>query len=138
LVITAAEKNVVFHRPVSYQMIAGTRHEVSSAFRINHDGTVGFSLGAYDPSQGLVIDPTLLYSTFIGGTNDDYSRAIAIDGSGNAYITGETLSTDYPTTPGAFNNGSTAFYKLNVSKLNPSGHALVYRTEFGRQNGGAD
>src|SRR5438309_277228 len=138
LVISASQKDVVFHRPLSYQVIGGTRHAIASAFRIHGDGTVGFTLGAYDRSQALVIDPTLLYSTFIGGTNDDYSRAIAIDGSGNAYITGETLSTDYPTTPGAFNNGSTAFYKLIVSKINPSGSALVYSTEFGGQNGGDD
>jgi hypothetical protein len=44
----------------------------------------------------------LVYSTYIGGSGDEYGNAIAVDGSGNAYVTGETFSTNYDVTPGAF------------------------------------
>ena len=88
-------------------------------------------LGAYDTSRPLVIDPLLMtYSTFIGGSGDDFGRALAVDSSGAAYLFGEA-ETGYPTTPGAFdtthNGGSDAF----VTKLNPAGTALVYSTFLG-------
>ena len=69
----------------------------------------------------------LVYSTFLGGTNFDVGGGIAVDGEGRAYVTGQTASEDYPTTPGAFDrtfNGADAF----VTKLNTSGSALVYST----------
>ena len=78
---------------------------------------------------------SLLYSTYIGGTGDEQGYAIAVDSAGNAYVTGETHSIDFPVTPGAFQTTnrepffltSTAF----VIKLNPSGTGLVYSTYLG-------
>lgn len=75
----------------------------------------------------------LLYSTYIGGSKWDLPYAIAIDAEGNAYITGGTQSSDFPTTPGAFQlvNKATIFNLLGgsfVSKLNSAGSALVYST----------
>ena len=66
-------------------------------------GSYGFEVGAgYDPALPLVIDPGLAYSTFLGGTKFDEGVGIAVDEFGNAYVTGDTPSDDYPTTPGAF------------------------------------
>jgi Beta-propeller repeat len=88
---------------VSYQRIAGERVPVESRYRPTGDGGgYGFAVGAYDPRYPLVIDPGLDYSTFLGGTDFDSGSGIAVDGSGSAYVTGQTLSADYPTTPGAF------------------------------------
>ncbi len=74
---------------------------------------------------------SVAYSTLLGGTIWDESRAIAVDSAGFAYITGLSLSSDYPTTPGAFQatspGGETAF----VTKLNPQGSGLVYSTFVG-------
>jgi hypothetical protein len=73
----------------------------------------------------------LIYSTLVGGSLDDAGRAIAIDGLGNAFVTGFTSSIDFPTTPGAFQpvlNGATNAF---VIKLNPAGSALVYSTFLG-------
>src|ERR1022692_4620299 len=71
----------------------------------------------------------LAYSTYLGGSADDYAYGIAVDTSGNAYTTGFTSSTDFPTTPGAFQT-TRVIYDAFVSKLNPNGSALVYSTYF--------
>jgi hypothetical protein len=73
----------------------------------------------------------LVYSTYLGGGDGDASSGIAIDGSGNAYITGKTISTDFPTTPGAMNISSNGYWDVFVTKLNASGTALVYSTYLG-------
>jgi hypothetical protein len=88
--------------PVSYQLIGGERVPVESRYRLTGDGGYGFAVGAYDPRYPLVIDPGLDYSTFLGGTDFDVGSGIAVDSSGSAYVTGQTFSADYPTTPGAF------------------------------------
>ena len=54
-------------------------------------------MGSYDPSQPLVIDPILSYSTYLGGSGDDQGDGIAVDAAGNAYVTGYTASTNFPT-----------------------------------------
>ena len=81
------------------------------------------------------LNPTgtaLVYSTYLGGTGEDYGSGIAVDTAGNAYVTGTTYSTDFPTTAGAF---QTTFGGGNadafVTKLNPTGTALVYSTYLG-------
>src|SRR5215204_1673622 len=88
--------------PVSYQRIGDERVPVESRYTLREDGGYGFAVGAYDPRYPLVIDPELDYSTFLGGTDTDFGLGIAVDGSGSAYVTGQTYSTNYPTTQGAF------------------------------------
>ncbi|PYV29263.1 MAG: hypothetical protein DMG22_23445, partial [Acidobacteria bacterium] len=93
---------------------------------------VSFQVGAYDRSLPLVIDPVLSYSTYLGTANYDQANAIAVDSSGNVYLTGFTSSTAYPTTAGAYKTtsaggGSDAF----VTKLNSNGSSLVYSTYLG-------
>ncbi|HEY6337262.1 MAG TPA: SBBP repeat-containing protein [Candidatus Sulfotelmatobacter sp.] len=76
----------------------------------------------------------LEYATYLGGSGDDFGNAIAIDASGNAYITGATNSTDFPTTSDALQRscGGTCFYHdAFVAKLNPTGSALLYSTYLG-------
>jgi hypothetical protein len=82
------------------------------------------------PRSCLVIDP-LVYSTYIGGSSADYSYAIAVDGSGNAYVTGWTLSTNYDVTLGAFQTTNGGVWDVLVTKLNGAGTALVYSTYIG-------
>ncbi len=67
----------------------------------------------------------LVYSTYLGGSGNDGGSSIAVDGSGNAYVTGGTSSTDFPTTPGAFQTTGTPGF---VTKLSPAGSGLVYST----------
>ena len=75
---------------------------------------------------------TLMYSTYLGGGQYSHTvgHAIAVDAGGNAYVTGETSSNDFPTTPGAFTTPPVD-YDAFVTKLNPTGSALVYSSRFG-------
>ena len=70
----------------------------------------------------------LIYSTLLGGSQHDDPVGIAVDGAGNAYVVGNTASTDYPVTAGAL---ATTAAGLFVTKLNADGLELVYSTYFG-------
>lgn len=136
LAIVATNGNVAFRKPVVYQNVNGTRVAIAGRFKLLANNEVGFSVGNYDHMAALVIDPTLTYSTYFGGTDAEFVVAVTSDAAGDAYVTGLTLSEDFPLTAGAFqavnyatpsNNVSTAF----ISKFNPSGTALLYSTYLG-------
>jgi hypothetical protein len=138
LVLRTAAGELRQHKPVVYQEAAGARHAVSGSYVLRGQREAGFEIARYDASQPLIIDPVLSYSTYLGGSGGDEGRGIAVDSAGNAYVTGETNSADFPTTPDAFQttsggggcdflSGDEAF----VTKLNPTGTALVYSTYLG-------
>lgn len=134
LVLHTAGEDVVQHAPVTYQEIGGRRQGVVSRYALTAStNQVGFRVGPYDRRSSLVIDPVLSYSTYLGGSNTENVRAIAVDGDGNACVTGDTASTDFatfhailPTKPGGA-GGTTAF----VAKLNAAGSALLFSTYLG-------
>lgn len=74
---------------------------------------------------------SLIYSTYLGGSDIEYGRGIAADAAGNAYVTGYTQSLDFPVTAGAFDTSANGGIDVFVSKLNPAGSALVYSTFLG-------
>jgi hypothetical protein len=131
LTLAIADGATSMHRPYIYQDIGGNKRAISGGYVKRSDGRIGFTVGSYDRARPLVIDPVLLYSTLIGGTGtDDAATAIAIDRSGNAYITGKTTSNDFPTqNPEQGTSG--APYDAFVAKIDPSGSALIYSTYFG-------
>ncbi len=92
---------------------------------------VSFELGAYDRARPLVIDPVLIYSTYLGGSGLDRVWDMAVDGSGSVYVVGETGSTNFPTANPShetFNGGPTDVF---VAKFGPAGTNLVYATYLG-------
>jgi len=135
LTIEAGDSTIIDGAPIAYQQVDGRTVSVDVRFALR--GTdVGFSLGSYDRALPLVIDPTLVYSTFVGSSGYDAGRGIAVDASGAAYIVGTTRGSDFPTSPGAFqttfhggtsNMASDAF----VAKINAAGTAFDYVTYLG-------
>ena len=119
-------------KPHVYQDIAGARRDITAAYVLSAEQTVSISLGDYDRAAPLVIDPVLVYSTYLGGTGDDQAFGIAVDAAGNVYLAGATSSSDFPTTPGVFQTtlGGTP-YDAFISKLNATGTALVYSAYLG-------
>ena len=94
---SAQATTVTEQAPLAWQDIGGARIPVTVAYALAPDGSVGFTLGSYDATQPLIIDPALTYSTYLGGAVDDYGNSIAADSLGNAYVTGSTASTNFPT-----------------------------------------
>jgi PKD repeat protein len=95
LLVSTLFGNLTEAAPVTYQIDNGVRTEVPSKYILLEDGLVGFSIGEYNRSIPLVIDPYLEYSTFLGGDLEDYGWAIAMDSSGSAYVTGTTSSWNF-------------------------------------------
>ena len=120
-------------RPVSYQTAGGKRVAVESRFVLGRRGAYGFAVGAYDRRYPLVIDPGLVYSTYLGGTSEEEDRLRHRGGRRRQRLRDRAArgSADFPTTAGAFdttyNGGDDAF----VTKLDASGAALVYSTYLG-------
>jgi uncharacterized protein (TIGR03437 family) len=96
LVIETPSGKVVQKLPEIYQESAGIRKAVGGAFRITDDQEVRFEVGNYDRSLALVIDPTITYSNYIGGSGTLTVSATAVDSAGNSYITGFASSSDFP------------------------------------------
>lgn len=121
--------------PRSFQVVNGRRRPVESAWVLHGRGQVGFRLGRYDRTRPLVIDPTLAYSSYLGGSGDEFSYGIARDGAGSVYVTGITTSTNFPVTPGAYdtthNGGVFNNYDVFVAKLSADGSQRLYATYLG-------
>jgi len=107
------------------------KHEIDAKFIAKGSNAFGFQINNYNPLKPLIIDP-LIYSTFVGGSEDDYGYSIALDSSGNAYVTGNTMSMDFPTTSDAYNESSNGGYcDCFVFKLSANGSDLIYSTFVG-------
>lgn len=129
LTLRAEGADVRMLKPVAWQEVDGARREVRCAYRIKGN-RVTFRLGEYDAGRSLVIDPVLVYSTYIGGAGVDEAYGIAVDGEGSAYLAGVTDSADFPgASPIQQNKGSGT--DVFVMKLNPAGNAVVYATWLG-------
>ena len=127
-------------RPYIYQEIVGKRvvagnfeihnpAETTQSQTLNRKTSYGFQIAAYDPAYPLIIDPTLSYSTYLGGSANDYGRGIAVDGSGNAYITGYTYSSNFPT-QNPHQGTKLGIWTAFVTKLSATGD-LLYSSYLG-------
>jgi hypothetical protein len=113
-------------KPRVWQEIAGKQVAVDCNYYVLPNHEVGLLVGKHDRSADLTIDPILSFSTYLGGTGIDQINGVAVDSTG-VYVAGSTSSTDFPTSAGLRHDVA----GLVVTKLNPSGTALVYSTVFG-------
>jgi hypothetical protein len=130
LQVQAAGAALTEQAPVAWQETGDARTPVSVSYSVAADRSISFALGGYDPARALVIDPTLTYSTFLGGTDGEDGTGIAVDPQGNMYVTGNTLSANFPLVApyqGTFGGVRDAF----VAKFNAAGNALIYSTYLG-------
>ena len=134
LLLAGAAYTVKLGRPIIYQETDGGRREIAGGYRLADDGSVGFRLGSYDPTQRLLIDPILEYSSYLGGIGEDTPAGVARDAAGNIYLGGTTASADFPLEnplqPGLAEGGF-VLSDVFVSKFDPTGETLLYSTYLG-------
>jgi len=133
LIVGVAGGQVRQHKPVVFQEINGARREIAGRYVLVESSrrTVGLEIGDYDRNRPLVIDPALVYSSYLGGTDFDRAWDIAVDAQGNAYLAGETSSTNLAgagAPASAYNGGLCDVF---VAKVAASGTNLVYATYLG-------
>ena len=118
--------------PKSWQILDdGRRETVRCDYVILGEKRFGFSVPDHDAERALVIDPGLIYSTYLGGTNGDHAYSVVLDATGAATVVGDPAATDFPTTPGAYDTGFTGTSDAFVARLNAAGNALLYSTYLG-------
>lgn len=135
LLLTLGESIVRQPKPVVYQELSGERRAIEGGYVLDSRGRVSFHVGEYDRSAPLVIDPVIAYSTYLGGSDTEDGNDIKVDSAGNAYVCGNTASTNFPTANAiqatfggaTFAGGRDGF----ITKLNATGTAFVYSTYFG-------
>src|SRR5262245_23783908 len=131
LVVDTAGGELVEPAPTVYQEEGGARREVAGRYVLLGEDRVGFRVGPYDPGLPLVIDPVVSYSTYLGGGGLDEGNAIAVDGSGYAYVTGSTVSANFPATAGTYDPSLSGSSDVFVTKLNRTGTGVVFSTYLG-------
>jgi hypothetical protein len=143
LLLDTAAGEIRQKKPFIYQEVNGVRHTIAGRYAlgeskgqkeegigeelITHPASlITFEVGDYDPTKPLIIDPVLVYSTYLGGSGPDRGLGISVDMQGNAYVTGETSSPDF-VGGGSPDPSSNIF----VVKIDPTGNALVYSAVIG-------
>lgn len=129
LVLDTTIGQLHFQTPSVYQELNGNRVPLSGAYVMSDTTHVRFRVASYDQSKPLVIDPVLVYSTYLGGSGDDEPSGIAVDNAGNVYVAGYTDSTDFPSADlGSLPSGDTHVF---IAKLDAAGSNLVYADYLG-------
>lgn len=131
LVLRTRGGEVRQRKPFIYQESDGKKHQVAGGYVKTGKQQVGFAIGEYDPNLPLVIDPVLVYSSYLGGSGEDAVMGIGFDGGGNAYAAGYATSLDFPTTPGSFQPTAPTSWDGYVTKFDPTGAVLIYSTYIG-------
>jgi aldose sugar dehydrogenase len=130
LIIKSRGIELIQRKPAIYQTINGQRHTIEGRYKLLGDHKMGFEVAEYDHAKPLVIDPTLVYSTYLGGSGDDSGNSIATDSSGNVYVAGTTASMNFPAQTPAFVT-SKALEDIFITKIDAAGANVLYSTYIG-------
>lgn len=141
LFIKTSIYNFIEQRPYAYQEKNGRRKQVACSYVLEQN-SLSFAVGKFDPTLPLIIDPTLIASTYSGSTADNWGFCSTYDAAGNIYMGGTISGTGYPTTVGAHDasyNGGTYNaspptvwpFDIILAKFNPTGTQLLYATYYG-------
>jgi Beta-propeller repeat/Abnormal spindle-like microcephaly-assoc'd, ASPM-SPD-2-Hydin len=121
-----------FESPVVYQESHGQRVVVDGGYVVDDPTHISFHVAHYDSAKPLVIDPVLVYSTYLGGSGTDQPAGIAVDSTGSVYIAGYTNSPNFPLA--ALGSLPTGEDHVFVAKLDPTGSNLIYADYIGGSN----
>jgi uncharacterized protein (TIGR03437 family) len=130
LIIRTVSGELRHHKPFAYQMIDGAKREVHARFRQTKKREIIFEVADYDLQKDLIIDPSLTFASYLGGSDYDIAADIAVDSVGNIYIAGTANSSDFPISSSAYQRefkGGDIF----ITKLDPTGKIVLYSTFLG-------
>jgi|GEM_PF-6973413 len=131
--IFSSGKVIHQRKPYIYQEINGKRIEIDGSYRIfekNGMKYFGFNVNSFDSRYPLIIDPTIIYSTFLGGSNFDGGYGIAVDNLGYVYVIGQTFSSNFPVSS-PLKGIKSGYYDIFLTKIAPEGNSIVYSTFLG-------
>ena len=141
LIVPIEDREVRLHKPVIYQPLAGhgegtpsqgRRTPVEGHYSLDAQNHVRFELGPYDHSRPVVIDPVLIYATYLGGSGGDIAYAVGVDSVFNTYVAGVTNSTNFPTKgTTVIQSGNKGYGDCFIAEINPAGNQLLYSTYLG-------
>lgn len=132
LILDTGNGMLVQRPPKTWQVRADGRNlPVTCRYRKVAENAFGFELADVDPELPVVIDPVLVWSTFVGTTSHEYANDIAVTADGSTFITGYVVTPAFPTTPGAFDTTFNFAVDAFVTKLDAKGAKLVYSTFYG-------
>ena len=146
LEISLNRGKLIHKMPYIYQEIDGKRQEIKGSFVIQElttedtitangskeQQTYGFHVASYDKRYALIIDPVLAYSTYLGGSSgEENGLGIAVDNSGNVYVTGHTASIDFPVANAIQDTYGGGANDIFITKINADGSGLIYSTYLG-------
>jgi len=139
LVAEVGGQPVRLAKPYAYQKTGNTSKPVAADYELAANGKIHLRLGAYDRDAELIVDPVVSYATYLGGSQTDVAKAIAVDGNGFAYVTGETCSSDFASESlslGSFTGTPNTSCDAYVTKFSPDGTTFEYTTFIGGTNQG--
>jgi hypothetical protein len=136
LVVSLGGKDLIQRAPTVYQRReSGEMIAIQASYRIGEDGMVRFTLGTYDGSLPLVIDPSIAYVAYIGGSGGDVGISVGHDAQGYIYIGGYTFSIDFPIGGYGFSQTPTGEEDCFLIKINPNAadptQVIAYSSYYG-------
>src|SRR2546421_7047849 len=130
LILKRGDDELIQRKPIIYQDINGERRLIDGHYSLRRKREVAIEISEYDTGKPLVIDPTLVYSTYLGGGGDDSGSSIAIDSNGNVYVAGTTTSMNFPTHGPVFPT-TAGLADIFVTKIDAAGANIIYSTYIG-------
>lgn len=132
MLVRTAAGDLVQEAPVSWEIAPdGTRRALDSRFTLTPEGRVGFDIEGRDPSRPLVVDPGLVWATYLGGNKDDLPFGIVLGAAGDPLVVGQTWSVNFPITPGALQPVKNASSDAFVTRIDDLGSFPVFSTYLG-------
>lgn len=130
-VYLANREIVQIQKPMVYQWIDGEKKWVDAQFVLFGQNEIGFHLSSYNVKETLIIDPVLVYSSFLGGDGNDQGFSISVDNYGHVYVTGTTNSANFPLKHSIRNTISMHARDAFITKFNSAGTGILYSTYLG-------